>query len=148
MVMIFAFSADNGNASGSKSEIVSRFITELASDIFNMNMSEAEQVEFAASIILLIRKLAHFSEYALLSILLLIGMFVNEIKKSKIYYYALGITLFYAITDEIHQLFVPGRVGSIIDIGIDFTGGIFGVLVVFIILKLKSKLMHDRSEDV
>lgn len=44
---------------------------------------------------------------------------------------ALGICILYAISDEFHQLFVPGRGGQIRDVLIDSTGAIVGVAICF-----------------
>jgi VanZ family protein len=46
----------------------------------------------------------------------------------KLYLYALIITIGYAATDEFHQMFVPGRAGSPLDVAIDSIGAGFGVM--------------------
>ena len=43
------------------------------------------------------------------------------------------IGLLYAISDEIHQAFIPGRGPQIGDVGIDFAGVIIGILIMFMI---------------
>jgi len=63
---------------------------------------------------LVLRKLAHACEYALLGALLLRAL------RSELAAVAAGVA--YAITDEIHQIFVAGRVGSPIDVAIDAVG--------------------------
>ena len=45
----------------------------------------------------------------------------------------------YASTDEIHQLFVPGRSGMVRDVFIDSIGGIIGVGITFIYENIKKK---------
>ena len=70
---------------------------------------------------LVLRKLAHACEYALLGALLLRAL------RSEFAAVAAGVA--YAITDEIHQIFVPGRVGSPIDVAIDAVGVTVGVLL-------------------
>jgi VanZ family protein len=70
---------------------------------------------------LVLRKLAHMAEYAVLGALLLratgrAGLAV-----------ALGTA--YAVSDEVHQLFVPGRAGSPVDVAIDAVGVAVGVLL-------------------
>ena len=45
------------------------------------------------------------------------------------------LCLMYAITDELHQIFVPGRVASIWDVLIDTMGAAFGVLLFMLIRK-------------
>ena len=46
---------------------------------------------------------------------------------------ALVISSFYALSDEIHQLSVPGRSCQLLDLGIDMAGSLLGILLVFII---------------
>jgi VanZ family protein len=69
----------------------------------------------------ILRKGAHVTEYAILGLLLLraIG---RELPA-----FLLGIG--YAITDELHQHFVTGRHSSPLDVAIDSTGVLIGVLV-------------------
>ena len=70
---------------------------------------------------LVLRKSAHCAEYAVLGFLLLraIG---RELP-------AVGLGVAYAITDEVHQAFVPGRHGVWYDVAIDAIGVLFGVYV-------------------
>ena len=70
---------------------------------------------------LVLRKLAHTCEYALLGALLLRAL------RSEVAAVAAGVA--YAISDEIHQIFVAGRVGSPIDVAIDAVGVTVGVLL-------------------
>jgi hypothetical protein len=68
---------------------------------------------------LVLRKIAHAAEYAILGALLV------RATGTPIVAFALG-TL-YAISDEIHQSFVPGRLGSPLDVAIDAVGVAIGV---------------------
>ena len=70
---------------------------------------------------LALRKLAHAAEYAVLGALLLRAV-RREAPAA-----ALGIA--YALTDEIHQAFVPGRQGRPLDVLIDAAGVLLGVYV-------------------
>ena len=47
--------------------------------------------------------------------------------------------LVYAISDEIHKLFVPGRSGEIRDVLIDFTGVLIGILFTMLLVYLLKK---------
>lgn len=67
-----------------------------------------------------LRKAAHLTEYAVLGALL--ARALPELA-------ALGAGIAYAATDELHQYFVPGRHGSLLDVGIDATGVLAGVLL-------------------
>jgi VanZ family protein len=69
---------------------------------------------------LVLRKLAHTIEYAVLGILLLRAL------GSELPAFAAGVA--YAATDELHQLFVRGRHGAAYDVAIDAFGVLLGVL--------------------
>lgn len=79
-----------------------------------------------------IRKNAHAIEFLILAILFaaVLRSFGMSIRKSIIY--VLFFVLFFAVTDEFHQIFVPGRNSNVFDIVIDFIGGLIG-LGVFIL---------------
>ena len=49
------------------------------------------------------------------------------------------VGVLYAISDEIHQLFVPGRTGCILDVGIDTLGIITGIIIFMIFIKILKK---------
>ena len=66
------------------------------------------------------RKLAHATEYAILAALLLRA--VRELP-------AWALSVAYAVSDEFHQHFVPGRAGRPLDVAIDATGALAGVLI-------------------
>jgi VanZ family protein len=69
---------------------------------------------------LVLRKLAHAAEYAFL------GLLLTRAARSPILAVALGVL--YAVSDELHQLTVPGREGSPLDVAIDAVGVTLGVL--------------------
>lgn len=70
---------------------------------------------------LALRKIAHAAEYAVLGFLLVRAL-TRELPAV-----ALGVA--YAISDEIHQHFVPGRLGAAYDVAVDAAGVLVGVLV-------------------
>jgi VanZ family protein len=70
---------------------------------------------------LLLRKLAHGAEYALLGFLLLRALGRG--------YLAVALGVAYAVTDELHQHFVSGRLGAPVDVAIDALGVAVGVLL-------------------
>ena len=70
---------------------------------------------------LVLRKLAHAAEYAVLGALL--GRAVGRAGIA----FLLGSL--YAVSDEVHQAFVPGRMGSPLDVAIDALGVVAGVLL-------------------
>ena len=58
-------------------------------------------------------------------------------KESKYLFLAILASALYACTDELHQLFVPGRTGQIFDVFVDTLGATFGCLLVLGFLKIK-----------
>lgn len=88
-----------------------------------------------------LRKVAHASEYLILTILLIVALTNSGIKGKKTFIIALLICFLYACTDEYHQTFVNGRTGQFIDTLIDTLGGIVGCSI-FI---LKNKIIMKRK---
>lgn len=76
-----------------------------------------------------IRKLGHFGEYFVLSILVMQAL-RQETQDLSPRQLALGLALtaLYAVSDELHQALVPSRSASIIDVLIDAFGGTCGTL--------------------
>ncbi|MGH3992561.1 MAG: VanZ family protein [Pseudonocardiaceae bacterium] len=72
---------------------------------------------------LIVRKLAHVSEYALLLALWWRAL-ATKLSDRRALAFAFGVTILYAITDEFHQTFVDGRSGRPLDIGIDAVGAL------------------------
>jgi VanZ family protein len=91
------------------------------------NLSE----ERVAAIHFFVRKLGHFSEYAVMGVLAaraFVGS-ANACVKQHWFQVALILIVCYALIDEFHQSFVPGRTASILDSAIDVAGGLTALLV-------------------
>ncbi len=74
-----------------------------------------------------VRKNAHFFSYLVLGVLTF-----NALRRSGVYGYrsvvfALGICVLYAVSDEIHQHYIPGRSGEVMDVLIDSAGSSVGI---------------------
>lgn len=150
-IMIFMFSSEPSDMSNKTSigftQTVITFLVK--ADIIDIPVSSLGAEEFihniAEKINHYIRKLAHFSAYLVLGVLvynLLLCYFTN--KKSLIL--SLIICLLYAISDEIHQMFVPGRAGQIRDVLIDFSGILTGTLILYLFSRIKMKSKKDIVE--
>ena len=70
---------------------------------------------------LVLRKLAHAAEFAILGALL-----VRATGRAGI---AFGLGVLYAVGDEVHQTFVPGRAGAPLDVAIDAIGVAVGIVL-------------------
>jgi VanZ family protein len=70
----------------------------------------------------LLRKIAHATEFAILTFLFFRALNQEKISFRKALVYSTIFAVFYAFSDEFHQLFVRNRHGSPIDVGIDSIG--------------------------
>ena len=145
-VIIFKFSAQGGDASTGTSSKVSKAIVTLANG--NKKLSE-EQINQKIEIVQpVVRKLAHFTIYNILGILLMCCALTFKNVQSKKICISLLLSFIYACTDEFHQLFVPGRCGNFIDIGIDTSGALLGILFVTLISILIKKIKKNRANEL
>lgn len=113
MILIFAFSSQPAAVSNEKSRLVVYFLNLLGLDLNSAFGTMADYV---------VRKAAHFSEYFILY-LLIYNVVRDRYKGLKALFVSLLGVFIYACSDEIHQLFVPGRAGRITDVLIDTAGG-------------------------
>jgi VanZ family protein len=68
-----------------------------------------------------LRKLAHAAEFAILGALL-----VRALRRPG---WAVALGIAYAVSDELHQSFVPGRQGSALDVALDSVGVVVGAVL-------------------
>ena len=132
MVFIFIQSALPGHVSG------------VESGFFVSMLHELTHVDFDV-LSLIVRKTAHFMEYMILGISLAVN--VMDWRKSKgadlsafaLWRTAWLIGTIYAVTDEIHQYFVPERACAVTDMLIDSVGVVVGVGIMMLISGYKEK---------
>ena len=126
MCLIFFFSSQNGDESTKTSGIFDNIISIIVKD-----ESKKPTVKY------IIRKIAHFTEYCILAILVLnvIKDYTNITYKTLIL--AFLLCALYAASDEWHQTFVDGRAGQFFDVFIDSCGSLFGLILFKCIKKRK-----------
>lgn len=123
MALIFFFSSQTAEASSKTSSGITQKIAEFISYITNWGNVE----EITLAIHKLIRKIAHFTLFFMLSLSVSNSVFqLFRTEKLKLFVISSGFCFFYAITDEIHQMFVPGRAAMIKDVIIDLAGAMIG----------------------
>lgn len=88
------------------------------------------------------RKLAHFTEYAILGLLAARAFRTSSRPAISTRWFLISFTLIvtYALLDEYHQSFVPSRTGSILDSLIDIAGGLTALLFV----RKRSRRFRER----
>lgn len=130
--IIFSFSGQDGEESGSMSLTISEKCVEFVNSISGKQWSQAVIDGLAAGLEHPIRKLAHFLEYACMGVLVYC-MWRPWRKRGRGLYFLTVLWVFVsAAGDEIHQLFIPDRYGSFADVLLDTFGGGFGLLICII----------------
>lgn len=118
LLVIFIFSNQDGTTSTAlTNDVLEKYLFFIDSDVF----------------FIIIRKIAHITEYLILGIL--VFGFVNEFKIDRKIIISLLICLIFSSLDEFHQLFIPGRTGKILDVFIDMIGVLLGIGVVSLVHK-------------
>ena len=84
-----------------------------------------------------VRKGAHFLEYLFLGVSLFLT--VRDLRKRASFWIPWAIGTLYAITDELHQYFVPGRSCELRDVLIDACGAAAGVAIVWVWRRRKAE---------
>jgi VanZ family protein len=94
-----------------------------------------------------IRKSGHFTEYFILSLLVLRGLRAGR-KQTRLAWAAVALLAVaaYASLDEFHQSFVPGRTAAVSDVVLDTTGGAFAQLAAALVLLIAAA--RDRRKTV
>lgn len=126
MAVIFSLSAQTA---GESSEVSGQLIF-----MMKLNISQ----DF-------IRTVAHFLEYTGLAVLIFNALYQTFGYQRP--FVALIVSSLYAVSDEIHQLFVEGRAFQISDIVIDSLGAAGGITVLILLIKLVSKIKGGGYVD-
>ena len=145
MVVIFCFSAQTATESSGMSMGFIRTVLHKWLIGF-MSVESAETIE--SGIETVVRKGAHFSIYMCLGFCSAMTLYYSEKvnKKCILFVITLIFCIFYASTDEVHQLFVPGRSGEIRDVLIDSGGSATGILLSMLACKIASALKKKLSK--
>ena len=143
-IRIFNFSSQDGETSGNLSREVTETITKNIKAIQRLEKSKKEIV--LDKIEHFIRKLAHFSLYMSAGILTMCLMLTYKMELKKKIEISLIVNVIYAISDEIHQIFVPDRAAMIQDVGVDTFGIIIGITIVIIMFKVYKTIKNKVSK--
>lgn len=126
MIVIFCLSAQQGDESSALSGWLTRLL---------LGIPEAEKT---------VRKCAHALEYMGLAVLMF-----NALRATCGYnrpVLAFALTVLYAVTDEIHQLFVEGRAGTVFDVLVDGTGAAIGIIAVSVLAMIIEKIRRRKLQ--
>ncbi|MDO4976663.1 MAG: VanZ family protein [Eubacteriales bacterium] len=164
MGVIFAFSAKNNEDSSRESHRISMWIAEIINPHFE-DFSMEEKAEFIEKMEFPVRKGAHATEYAILGGLALFTLLawsdgdplkkilyhknnMGQILLKRVIFISWFFTIVYACSDELHQLFVPGRAGMIRDVCIDSLGALLGIGGAIFFIGLWSKIKGELYASI
>lgn len=139
MITIFIFSGQQGTESGNTSR---KFTIAIIKIITGKSLELNDP--FIESVQLFIRKIAHFTIYAIGGFLIMNYEYTTDKTYLQKIVYSISFGGGYAVTDEFHQFFVAGRSGNVFDVGIDTLGVIIGVFTYVILRKITEKLMNNH----
>ena len=142
MALIFSFSMENSVESAESSGGFIRTILETLDRDF-LSLPYADQymkIEFLSHFV---RKSAHFCIFGMLGLLVTSAVSTHALSPKKTAAVSLVICALYAVSDEVHQYFVPGRACMLRDMLLDTCGAACGVaavsFLIYVINKLRAK---------
>lgn len=140
MIFIFSMSAQEASVS---SQTSAGFAHRLFSFFYPgfSDMDESSQLEIIGEVMFYIRKAAHFTIYCILGVL----SFLTVITYKRLNFYLRGliswvVCVLFAVSDELHQYFVPGRSCEIRDMLIDSSGALLATIILLALSRLSAKL--------
>ena len=136
MAMIFWFSAQPASASRQSSGRLVLALEKLFR-AYTAKLSTLERFRWRASCTKVVRKLAHAAEFAALGAAIAVWLELVRRRRSDrrtLGFAWLAATL-YGVTDEVHQMFVPGRGPGALDVLIDSAGALIGAAAVLLLLR-------------
>ncbi len=122
MFLIFMFSRQPATESAA----LSGGVIETLENLFKVNLTFIHTP---------LRKGAHMTVYFFLGAFLVDMLSYYTKSAKRIINIALIIAIAYAITDEFHQTFIPGRSGELLDVIYDTIGSSLGIITMFILKK-------------
>ena len=147
MFVIFNFSSQTGTKSTKTSDVVTSMVVNVTTNVTNKDISREEAKKKVEDSTFLVRKTAHFTEYLILGILVfqLLSDYTKISKKTIIF--GLLICYLYAVNDEVHQIFIPGRTAKVMDTFIDGAGSLFGIILATIYQKNVEKCRNLTNDN-
>lgn len=127
MVMIFMFSSDTGEESEEISQNLLGIIIEFIGQFISHNT---------------LRKIAHFTEFAALGFCMTVAVHYTFGKRK--FHLPFIPCAVYAVSDEIHQYFVPERACRVFDMFVDSCGIATGIAIFLLIVWAISKIVKKQ----
>ncbi len=162
--VIWGFSAAPDLTSSSMSRLVCEKLADLWIFLARPEMTPQARFALIESLQFPVRKAAHFTEYAILGSLLVFhvraalkmaepekpvfdGRPVFTIIRRRPFIGGMAAGILYAVIDEIHQIFVPGRACRAADVCIDSAGLLAGTLLTLVFISIYLNMKRRRKPD-
>ena len=143
LITIFLLSSSNASNSNELSKGLINFFINLYEKITHKDLyNELIIVKLNYPV----RKLAHFTEYFILAIIIYKLLFYVNKNVNLIYFNTILLCIMFASFDEFHQLFVSNRTGRLFDILIDTSGSLLSIIIIY--LYTRNKKCKINKNDV
>ena len=143
-MLIFGFSKQDGEESTGLSYKAADIILTVCDKAGIVDYNDNNRDSMIESVQFPIRKAAHMTEYAVLSVLIMLALIVDGLKGIRLPVISAIIATVFAATDEFHQRFVPGRYGCLRDVLIDAAGSIIGLMIAYV--RYKKMCKHKENK--
>ena len=136
----------NGTRPGETSQRSSKEVVKVVSMFINIPPPSIEKASIKLSDVnFYVRKNAHFFQYLIFSVLLCAAVRQLKLYKSSEILLVLFILLLIPVLDEFIQKYTSGRTSNVLDIVIDFSGGVLGLLISKVIVRKASRSRKNRK---
>ena len=106
--------------------------------IFIASGIPGEEVPTFEGIDFIVKKGGHMIGYAMLAVACYLAAYGANRNRTRSAVLSLCLAVVYAVSDEYHQSFIPGRSATVMDVGIDSVGAIIGVTLMDFVVRRRS----------
>lgn len=145
--VIFWFSSNVAEDSAEQSSHIVNLVKDEVFPELNEMQTMQDQKTVDDALSFAVRKAAHFSIYTLLGACTFVAFWIIRKKKLR-FLAAWGASVLYAVSDEIHQRFVPGRSCELKDVLIDSCGALLGAVICLLVIVFIEHRKHNDARSL
>ena len=137
MIAIFMLSAQPATESNSNSKMLINKLVDTSVKLSGDNLTEQQKADFVDRVNSIAREFMHSAVFFLLGLfaqITAIGLFREYVLSSIVTF---TFCVIYGFSDELHQLFVPGRTFQLIDLCMDAIGALAAIVLVVLVSIIK-----------
>lgn len=143
-IIIYLFSNQAGIKSINTSDKFASKIIDKVCEVTNKEITPKEKKKLIVKTRFTVRKIAHFTLYFTLGIIVYLLLISLNVKHSIIL--SIVICFLFGCIDEIHQYFVPGRTARIYDCIVDTLGSMASIYILYFFRKIKHNLKNKKIQ--